>query len=150
VAGTVKALIAEGKCQALRHVRACRRDPSPRSCRPACDRGGKRIFPVVGEPEKDVYADLRGTRNRVRAIQPLVPAILTGKIRETATSVRMITQRTAKFTPEALESNRPVIEPAGEMGRQKGRNPAQIALAWPACPEAGVDVPIPGTTKLPR
>ena len=52
-----------------------------------------------------------------------------------------------RFTPEALEANRPFINLLEKYGRNKNATPAQMALAWLLAQKPYI-VPIPGTTKL--
>jgi aryl-alcohol dehydrogenase-like predicted oxidoreductase len=51
-----------------------------------------------------------------------------------------------RFTPEAIEANRPVVDLLTEVGERKNASPGQIALAWLMAQKPFV-VPIPGTTK---
>jgi aryl-alcohol dehydrogenase-like predicted oxidoreductase len=55
--------------------------------------------------------------------------------------------RYPRFTPEALRTNRPVVDLLQRIGNGKGATPAQIALAWLLAQKPWI-VPIPGTTKL--
>lgn len=150
VAGTVKALIAEGK---VKHFGMS--EPAVETLRRA-----HAVQPVTAveseyslwwrEPEKDVLPTCEELGIGFVPYSPLGRGYLTGKIRETATFGENDNRsELPRFTPEALKSNRPVIDLLEEMGRQKGATPAQIALAWLLAQKPWI-VPIPGTTKLPR
>jgi aryl-alcohol dehydrogenase-like predicted oxidoreductase len=52
-----------------------------------------------------------------------------------------------RFTPEARQANRPVVELLQRVGRRKNATPGQVALAWLLAKKTWI-VPIPGTTKL--
>jgi len=54
-----------------------------------------------------------------------------------------------RFTPEARQANRPVVDLLEEFGRRKGATAAQMALAWLLARKPWI-VPIPGTTRLDR
>jgi aryl-alcohol dehydrogenase-like predicted oxidoreductase len=72
---------------------------------------------------------------------PLGRGYLTGKIDENTTNPR--------FTPEAIQANRVVVDLLERIGAHKGATPAQIALAWLLAQKPWI-VPIPGTRKLER
>ena len=81
---------------------------------------------------------------------PLGQGFLTGKIDEKtqfdSTDFRAIFPR---FTPEAREANRALVDLLVRIAERKGATPAQIALAWLLARKPWI-VPIPGTTKLHR
>ncbi len=54
-----------------------------------------------------------------------------------------------RFSPEAMQANRVLVELLERIASDRGATPAQIALAWVLAQKPGC-VPIPGTTKLPR
>jgi aryl-alcohol dehydrogenase-like predicted oxidoreductase len=54
-----------------------------------------------------------------------------------------------RFTPEATEANKALVNLLKRIGDTKSANPAQIALAWLLAQKPWI-VPIPGTTKLHR
>src|SRR3954466_4902663 len=92
---------------------------------------------------------MRGTRYRLRSIQP-PRGYLTGKIDENTTFASVdIRSRLPRYTPEALKANRVVIDLLARIGEQKGATPAQIALAWLLAQKPWI-VPIPGSRKLKR
>ena len=53
------------------------------------------------------------------------------------------------FQPEAMEKNQAFVDLLKRVGEEKGKTPAQIALAWLIAQRPYI-VPIPGTTKLHR
>jgi len=81
---------------------------------------------------------------------PLGKGFLTGKMDETtkldSTDFRNILPR---FTPEAMRSNRALVDLLGSIAERKKATPAQIAIAWLLAQKPWI-VPIPGTTKLAR
>jgi aryl-alcohol dehydrogenase-like predicted oxidoreductase len=54
-----------------------------------------------------------------------------------------------RFQPEAMEKNLAFVDLLKRVGDEKGKTPAQIALAWLLAQRPSI-VPIPGTTKLHR
>jgi aryl-alcohol dehydrogenase-like predicted oxidoreductase len=81
---------------------------------------------------------------------PLGRGYLTGKINEkTAFADNDIRARNPRFTQEAIQANRVVIELLERIGAQKGATPAQIALAWLLAQNPWI-VPIPGSRKIER
>ena len=54
-----------------------------------------------------------------------------------------------RFTPEAMNANRPVVDLLTAVAKRKNATPAQIALAWLLAQKPWI-VPIPGTRKLER
>jgi aryl-alcohol dehydrogenase-like predicted oxidoreductase len=81
---------------------------------------------------------------------PLCQGFLTGKIDEKtqfdSADFRAIFPR---FTPEAREANRALVDLLVRIAERKGATPAQLALAWLLSRKPWI-VPIPGTTKLHR
>jgi aryl-alcohol dehydrogenase-like predicted oxidoreductase len=102
------------------------------------------------EPEAEILPTLEELGIGFVPFSPLGRGYLTGKIDETtpfdATDFRTTSPR---FTPEAREANRAVVELLGRIAVGKGATPAQVALAWLLAQKPWV-VPIPGTTKLHR
>jgi aryl-alcohol dehydrogenase-like predicted oxidoreductase len=81
---------------------------------------------------------------------PLGRGYLTGKIDESATfDSSDIRSHNPRFTPEAIKSNRVVIELLEKIAATKGGTPAQVALAWLLAQKPWI-VPIPGSRKLER
>ncbi len=81
---------------------------------------------------------------------PLGRGYLTGKIDESTTfDSTDIRARNPRFSPEAINANRGVIDLLEKIGAEKGATPAQIALAWLLAQKPWI-VPIPGSRKLDR
>jgi aryl-alcohol dehydrogenase-like predicted oxidoreductase len=81
---------------------------------------------------------------------PLGRGYLTGKVDETTTfDSSDIRANNPRFTPEAIQANRGVIDLLEKMGKEKNATPAQIALAWLLAQRPWI-VPIPGSRKLER
>jgi aryl-alcohol dehydrogenase-like predicted oxidoreductase len=79
---------------------------------------------------------------------PLGRGYLTGKLNQNTTFASVdIRSRMPRFTPEAMNANRVVIDLLARIGEQKGATPAQIALAWLLAQKPWI-VPIPGSRKL--
>jgi len=82
---------------------------------------------------------------------PLGQGFLTGKV-DAATSFDGASDLRAsfpRFTPEALKTNRAVVDLLNAVAKRKNATPAQIALAWLLAQKPWI-VPIPGTRKLER
>jgi aryl-alcohol dehydrogenase-like predicted oxidoreductase len=81
---------------------------------------------------------------------PLGRGYLTGKVDENTTFDKTdIRAHNPRFTQEAIQANRVVINLLEKIGKQKGATPAQIALAWLLAQKPWI-VPIPGSRKLER
>ena len=81
---------------------------------------------------------------------PLGRGYLTGKVtKETTFAENDIRYKNPRFTDEAIEANRAVIDLLERIGTAKHATPAQIALAWLLAQRPWI-VPIPGTRKLHR
>jgi aryl-alcohol dehydrogenase-like predicted oxidoreductase len=81
---------------------------------------------------------------------PLGRGYLTGKIDENTTFAdNDIRARNPRFTQEAIQANRAVVELLERIGVQHSGTPAQIALAWLLAQKPWI-VPIPGSRKLER
>lgn len=80
---------------------------------------------------------------------PLGMGYLTGGIDPSVTfnPVSDLRARFPRFTPEARQANRPVVDLLQRIADRKSASPAQIALAWLLAQKSSI-VPIPGTTKL--
>jgi aryl-alcohol dehydrogenase-like predicted oxidoreductase len=80
---------------------------------------------------------------------PVGQGFLTGKITESSTfdSESDLRAEFPRFTPEAIRTNRPVLDLLNDMAARKQATPVQIALAWLLAQKPWI-VPIPGTTKL--
>lgn len=150
VAGTVKALIAEGKVghfglseaglETIRRAHA--------------------VQPVTAlqneyslwwrEPEREVMPLLEELGIGLVPFSPLGRGFLTGKMTATttfdSTDFRNLLPR---FAPEALAANQALVDLIGKFAAEHDATPAQIALAWLLAKRPWI-VPIPGTTKLDR
>ena len=81
---------------------------------------------------------------------PLGQGFLTGKIDETTRFDGSDFRATfPRFTQEAREANRTLVDLLGRIAERKGATRAQLALAWLLARKPWI-VPIPGTTKLDR
>ena len=81
---------------------------------------------------------------------PLGRGYLTGKVDGSTTfNSADIRSRNPRFTPQAIQANRVVVDLLEEIGAEKGATPAQIALAWLLARKPWI-VPIPGSRKLER
>ena len=81
---------------------------------------------------------------------PLGRGYLTGKVDvNTAFASNDIRAHNPRFTPEAIQANRVMIDLLERIGAQHGATPAQIALAWLLAQKPWI-VPIPGSRKLER
>ena len=102
------------------------------------------------EPEEGRAADLRGTGDRFRAVQPARQGFPHGQDRRTH-HLRQFgcPEQQPALAPEARVANRVVVDLLARIGEQKGATPAQIALAWLLAQKPWI-VPIPGSRKLAR
>ncbi|MCB1906914.1 MAG: aldo/keto reductase [Rhodocyclaceae bacterium] len=81
---------------------------------------------------------------------PLGRGYLTGNIDETTPLVSNDFRTTLpRFTAQAREANKALVDLLQSTASRKGTTPAQIALAWLLAQRPWI-VPIPGTTKLAR
>jgi aryl-alcohol dehydrogenase-like predicted oxidoreductase len=150
VAGTVKALIAEGK---VRHFGLS--EAGVESIRRA-----HAVQPVTAlqseysmwwrEPEKAILPTLEELGIGFVPFSPLGKGFLTGAIDQSTTftkdDFRNIVPR---FTAEARHANQALVDELSLIARAKKATPAQIALSWLLTQKSWI-VPIPGTTKLHR
>src|SRR5437016_9032787 len=150
VAGTVKALVREGKIKYFGMSEAGA----------ANIRRAHAVQPVTAlqsehslwwpEPEAEVIPTLEELGIGFVPFSPLGKGFLTGKIGEDTkfdkSDFRNIVPR---FTPENRKANQALVDLIGRFAQQKKATPAQIALAWLLAQKPWI-VPIPGTTKLHR
>lgn len=150
VAGTVKELIREGKVNHFglseAGVKTIRRAHA--------------VQPVTAlqseyslwwrEPESEILPTLEELGIGFVPFSPLGRGFLTGAITADTTfgsdDFRSIVPR---FAHEALEANQALVLLIGQIAKDKGATPAQMALAWLLAQKPWI-VPIPGTTKLHR
>ena len=150
VAGAVKDLIAEGK---VKHFGMS--EAGVKTIRRA-----HAVQPVTAlqseyslwfrRPEEEIIPTLEELGIGLVPYSPLGKGFLTGKIDESRTfDTTDIRSSIPRFTPEARNANRALVDLLAEIGKQKNATPAQIALAWLLAQKPWI-VPIPGTTKLHR
>jgi aryl-alcohol dehydrogenase-like predicted oxidoreductase len=150
VAGTVKALIAEGK---VRHFGLS--EAGAQTIRRA-----HAVQPLTAlqseyslwwrEPEQEILPTLEELGIGFVPFSPLGRGFLTGAIGAGATfGSDDFRSNVPRFAPEAIAANQALVSLLGEIARDKGVAPAQIALAWLLAQKPWI-VPIPGTTKLHR
>jgi aryl-alcohol dehydrogenase-like predicted oxidoreductase len=150
VAGTVQALIREGK---VRHLGLSEAGVGT-------IRRAHAVQPVTAlqseyslwwrEPEQEVLPTLEELGIGFVPFSPLGRGFLTGKIDETttfdSTDFRNVVPR---FTAENRKANLAFVEWLKEFAQRKHATPAQIALAWLLAQKPWI-APIPGTTKRHR
>lgn len=150
VAGTVKALIQEGK---VKHFGLS--EAGVQTIRRA-----HAVQPVTAlqseyslwwrEPEQEILPTLQELGIGFVPFSPLGKGFLTGAINESTTfdssDFRNVVPR---FSAQARKANQTLVDVLGQIAQQKGVTPAQIALAWLLAQQPWI-VPIPGTTKQHR
>ena len=150
VAGTVKALIAEGK---VKHFGLS--EAGVDSIRRA-----HAVQPVAAlqseyslwwrEPEQETLPLLEELGIGFVPFAPLGKGFLTGAIDASTTfpegDFRNIVPR---FSEENRKANAQLVDILGQLAQSKGATRAQIAIAWLLAQKPWI-VPIPGTTKLHR
>lgn len=150
VAGTVKALIAEGK---VKHFGLS--EAGVDSIRRA-----HAVQPVAAlqseyslwwrEPEQEILPLLEELGIGFVPFAPLGKGFLTGAIDASTTfpegDFRNIVPR---FSEENRKANAQLVDILGQLAQSKGATRAQIAIAWLLAQKPWI-VPIPGTTKLHR
>jgi aryl-alcohol dehydrogenase-like predicted oxidoreductase len=150
VAGTVKALIREGK---VKHF-------GMSEAGVATIRRAHAVQPLTAvqseyslwwrKPEVELIPALEKLGIGFVPFSPLGKGFLTGKIDEKTTfeknDFRNIVPR---FSPEARKANQALVDLLDQVAKRKGATAAQIALAWLLAQKPWI-VPIPGTTKLNR
>lgn len=150
VAGTVKALIAEGK---VKHFGLS--EAGVQSTRRA-----HAVQPVSAlqseyslwwrEPEKEILPTLEELGIGFVPFSPLGKGFLTGAINENTTFDKNDFRNTVpRFTPDARKANVALVDMLSAIATRKKVTNAQIALAWLLAQKPWI-VPIPGTTKLHR
>lgn len=150
VAGTIKALIAEGK---VKHFGMS--EAGVDSIRRA-----HAIQPITAlqseyslwwrEPEKDILPLLAELQIGFVPFAPLGRGALTGAIDANTTFAKDDFRSTLpRFAEDARKANQKLVDAVGLIAQGKGITRAQIALAWLLAQKPWI-VPIPGTTKLPR
>jgi aryl-alcohol dehydrogenase-like predicted oxidoreductase len=150
VAGTVKALMAEGK---VRHFGLS--EAGVESIRRA-----HAVQPVAAlqseysmwwrEPERELLPVLEELGIGFVPFSPLGKGFLTGAISAqtefTKDDFRNVVPR---FAADARQANQTLVAAISAIAQAKGATPAQVALAWLLAQRPWI-APIPGTTKLHR
>ena len=150
VAGTVKALIAEGK---VKHFGLS--EAGPQSIRRA-----HALQPVTAlqseyslwwrEPEIEILPTCEELGIGFVPFSPLGRGFLTGKIDDkTAFADGDLRKNFPRFSADARQANQPLVELLASIAAAQKVSPAQIALAWLLAQKPWI-VPIPGTTKVER
>ena len=102
------------------------------------------------EPEAEIIPTLEELGIGFVPFSPLGKGFLTGKIDENTTfSATDFRNSIPRFSPEARQANKALVDLLGNIAQRKNATPAQIALAWLLAQKPWI-VPIPGTTKLHR
>lgn len=150
VAGTVKALIAEGK---VRHFGLS--EAGVDSIRRA-----HAVQPVAAlqseyslwwrEPEREILPLLEALGIGLVSFSPLGKGFLTGAIDAgTAFAPNDFRNIVPRFSTQARQVNQALVDALKPIAAARGATPAQIALAWLLAKKPWI-VPIPGTTKPHR
>jgi aryl-alcohol dehydrogenase-like predicted oxidoreductase len=102
------------------------------------------------EPEEKILPLLEELGIGFVPFSPLGKGYLTGKIDESTTfDSADFRNSVPRFSPEARQANRALVDLLAKIGQRKKATPAQIALAWLLAQKPWI-VPIPGTTKAHR
>ena len=150
VAGTVKELIQAGKVSHFGLSEASA----------ATIRKAHAVQPVTAlqseyslwwrEPEEKTFPTLEELGIGFVPFSPLGKGFLTGKIDESTQFDKGDFRNTVpRFSAEAREANKALVDLVARFAEGKGATPAQIALAWVLAQRPWI-VPIPGTTKRHR
>lgn len=151
VAGTVKALIAEGK---VRHFGMS--EPGVRTLRRA-----HAVQPVTAvQNEYSLWWRAPESNGILQACDelgigfvpysPLGKGFLTGTMgKDTKLGEDDFRKSVPRFSPEAMRKNQTLVDLLRRVADDKGATPAQIALAWLLAQRPYI-APIPGTTKVHR
>ncbi len=150
VAGAVKDLIREGKVKYFGLS-----EPGVKTIRRA-----HAVQPVTAiqseyslwwrRPEEELLPTLEELGIGLVPFSPLGRGFLTGKIDESTTFDQSdLRTKLQRFTPEARNANRALVDLLHAIAGRKNATPAQTALAWLLAQKPWI-VPIPGTTKISR
>jgi len=150
VAGTVKALIAEGK---VKHFGLSEASA-------ATVRRAHAVQPVTAVqseyslfyrgPEQELLPTLQELGIGFVPFSPLGAGFLTGQMdANTRFDPTDFRAQVPRLAPEALKANLVLVDIVRGVAQRKGATLAQIALAWLLAQQPWI-VPIPGTTKLHR
>jgi aryl-alcohol dehydrogenase-like predicted oxidoreductase len=150
VAGTVQALIREGKVQ---HFGLSEAGASS-------IRRAHAVQPVTAlqseysmwwrEPDTEILPLLEELGIGFVAFSPLGKGFLTGAIDDQTTFAKDDFRNVVpRFSPAARKANQALVDRIASIAAEKQATPAQVALAWLLAQRHWI-VPIPGTTKLHR
>jgi aryl-alcohol dehydrogenase-like predicted oxidoreductase len=102
------------------------------------------------EPEAEIIPTIEELGIGLVPYSPLGKGFLTGKIHEkTAFSNLDLRGRIPRFSPEAIQKNRRLVDLLATIGQRHGATPAQVGLAWLLAQKPWI-VPLFGTRKLER
>jgi aryl-alcohol dehydrogenase-like predicted oxidoreductase len=102
------------------------------------------------KPEAEILPTLEELGIGMVPYSPLGKGFLTGKMDDTTELGKTdFRSQLPRFSTEARKANQSFVNLLGDIAKQKGATPAQIALAWLLAQKPWI-VPIPGTTKLSR
>jgi aryl-alcohol dehydrogenase-like predicted oxidoreductase len=99
------------------------------------------------EPLKDVVPWCERHGAAFVPFAPLGRGYLAGSVTSAAFDQRDFRTTNPRFTAEAIEGNRPIVEVVRRVAERVGATPAQVALAWVLARGEHV-LPIPGTKRL--
>jgi aryl-alcohol dehydrogenase-like predicted oxidoreductase len=150
VAGAVKELIEAGK---VRHFGLS--EAGVRNIRRA-----HAVQPVTAlqseyslwwrEPEEAIIPTLQELGIGFVPFSPLGKGFLTGKIDEsTSFDSADIRSTIPRFTPQARQANKALVDLLGTIAARRNATPGQVALAWLLAQKPWI-VPIPGTRRVER
>ena len=98
------------------------------------------------DPEDEILATTRELGTTFVAYSPLGRGFLTGRFQRIEDLPEGDYRRNApRFQGENFQKNLALVEQVGELAREKGASPGQLALAWVLAQGPDI-VPIPGTT----
>ncbi|MFI7601743.1 aldo/keto reductase [Actinoplanes sp. NPDC049681] len=102
------------------------------------------------EPEAEILPTLEELGIGFVPFSPLGRGFLTGKIDEnTAFAPGDIRSTLPRFSPEARQANRALVDLLGAVAGRRDATPGQVALAWLLAQKPWI-VPIPGTRSVTR
>jgi aryl-alcohol dehydrogenase-like predicted oxidoreductase len=102
------------------------------------------------EPEAEILPTLAELGIGFVPFSPLGRGFLTGAIDDTTSfDPSDIRSSLPRFSVEARNANRAVVDLVGDLATRKGATPAQVALAWLLAQRPFI-VPIPGTRRVER
>jgi aryl-alcohol dehydrogenase-like predicted oxidoreductase len=102
------------------------------------------------EPEAEILPTLEELGIGFVPFSPLGKGYLTGKIDEATTFDASDFRNTVpRFSPDARQANKALVELLASIAGRKNATPAQVALGWLLAQKPWI-VPIPGTTKPHR